>query len=96
MIQITATDVDALSLGCAILGSGGGGDVEAAALLLSRTLSEGAVRLADPDEIDSVAPCALVGAVGSIQRLATMTRKVVTVRSGEETPEARSLDVAAG
>lgn len=65
MTQITATDVDALSLGCAILGSGGGGDVEAAALLLTRTLSEGAVRLADPDEIDSVAPCALVGAVGS-------------------------------
>ncbi len=62
---ITADQVPALALGCAILGSGGGGDVSAASALLAETLKHTSVHLTRVSEIPADAPCSLVGAVGS-------------------------------
>src|SRR5690625_1475571 len=65
-MQIGPEDVAALACGCAVLGSGGGGAVRDAALLLEATLTEcGPVQVRAPGEADGDDRTALLGAVGS-------------------------------
>ena len=58
MARITMDDVGALARGCAVLGTGGGGDVRTAAIAARRTISAyGEVPLVSLEELD---PDALV------------------------------------
>ncbi|MEU9835936.1 DUF917 domain-containing protein [Streptosporangium sp. NPDC048047] len=64
---ISAVDVDDLSAGAALLGSGGGGDTTTLADLLRHTLTQyGPVRLIDPTQLPAEALVVPVGAAGSI------------------------------
>ncbi len=59
-------DVEAYAAGCALLGSGGGGDVGAAALLLRRTLGErGPLQVVRPGDLPEDTLVCFAGAVGS-------------------------------
>ncbi|GAA1553298.1 DUF917 domain-containing protein [Kribbella sancticallisti] len=84
---MTLSDVPNLSLGCAVLGSGGGGQVSGAAELLSQTLELGAVEVVALDALRPGARTALVGAVGSptvmLERLPGNQEFVTAVRAWE-------------
>lgn len=58
-------DVPDLARGCAALGSGGGGQVRGAQLLLTASLQERPVEVVPADELPPDASVAMVGAVGS-------------------------------
>ncbi|BCL77666.1 DUF917 domain-containing protein [Ktedonobacteria bacterium brp13] len=66
MRQITAQDLEYLSVGAAILGAGGGGDPFIGKLMAQRAIEEqGPVTLLDPDDLEDdalVLPSAMMGA----------------------------------
>ncbi|MGH3359897.1 MAG: DUF917 domain-containing protein [Nocardioidaceae bacterium] len=86
-------DVPAVAHGCGLLGSGGGGAVHGAALMLQHTLQEcGPVEVIDAEQLPGTTVTALVGAVGSptvmLERLPAHEEFVAAVRTWERYTEA--------
>ena len=65
-MQIDVRALDALAVGCAVLGAGGGGETVTARLALQQAIEQyGPVNLVTLDELaddDLVMPCSIVGA----------------------------------
>lgn len=85
---LTQADVEAMRHGCAVLGSGGGGDVSAAQTLLMQTLSTTNVEVSSAKKLGPNAWVALVGAVGSptvmLEHLPGNHEFVTAVRTWEQ------------
>lgn len=97
-VLLEPADVPVVALGCGVLGSGGGGAVSGAALLLERTLQEcGPVEVVDAGRLAATTPTALVGAVGSptvmLERLPAHEEFVAAVRAWERYTAASVLAV---
>lgn len=76
--QLDETNLEALARGCAILGTGGGGDPHVGLLMALQAVEEhGPIRVADLDDLPSeglVMPCGMIGApTVSIEKLGNGT-----------------------
>lgn len=66
MRQITFEQLDAIAIGAAVLGTGGGGDPYIGTLLAKAALTEtGPVTVLDPDEVPDDAVCAMSAVMGA-------------------------------
>lgn len=66
MRTITEADVEAIALGAAVLGTGGGGDPYIGKLMATRAIREhGPVSVVDPDELPDDALCAMSAVMGA-------------------------------
>ncbi|ADG89648.1 hypothetical protein TBS_29900 [Thermobispora bispora] len=88
MARITMDDVDALARGCAVLGTGGGGDVRTAAIAARRAISAyGEVPLVSLEELDPdalVLPLSGIGAPTVSHEMIAAAEEPVLIRDEVE------------